>query len=101
MSEYSTDELVEEITIAFEARTESIDDGYAKSGDGRLTKMAPSVKERTQRMKSIIIARLRAADVDKMKADTLFHCAKDYLSVVTYAGMIALRKAIADYQGKS
>ena len=63
MSEtYSTDELVEEITVAFEARIESIDDGYTKSGDERLIKMAPTVKELTQRIKLIIIARLRAAD---------------------------------------
>jgi len=32
MSEkYSTEELVEEITVAFEARIESIDDGYTKN----------------------------------------------------------------------
>jgi len=63
MSEkYSTEELVEEITVAFEARIESIDDGYTKSGDERLTKMAPTVKELTQRIKSIIIARLRAGE---------------------------------------
>ena len=80
MSEkYSTEELVEEITVAFEARIESIDDGYTKSGDERLTKMAPTVKELTQRIKSIIIARLRAAD--KLCGD--------------------LRRAIADYEGKA
>jgi len=87
MSEkYSTEELVEEITVAFEARIESIDDGYTKSGDERLIKMAPTIKELTQRIKSIIIARLRAADA--------------LISAVREESPLSVnvRKAIADYE---
>jgi len=98
MSEtYSTDELVEEITVAFEARIGSIDDGYTKSGDERLIKMAPMVKELTQRIKSIIIAKLRAADA-------LCEAAKGLASSCTpelYDEYFeATKKAIADYEGK-
>jgi len=106
MSEtYSTDELVEEITVAFEARIESIDDGYTKSGDERLTKMAPTIKELTQRIKSIIIARLRAADaLCKAARLAVFEIpAPTPDSLMTFkidGSMDDLRKAIAEYEGK-
>jgi len=108
MSEkYSTEELVEEITVAFEARIESIDDGYTKSGDERLTKMAPTVKELTQRIKLIIIARLRAADALCKAAE---RARKDFDRVNELAKLAGvhpftltpkdLDKAIAEYDGK-
>jgi len=112
MSEkYSTEELVEEIMVAFEARIESIDDGYTKSGDDRLTKMAPSVKELTQRIKSIIIARLRAADkLCEAAKEAHQELAFIYLQLhgdwkdsevnEHYPIAINLGKAISDYEGE-
>jgi len=109
MSEtYSTDELVEEITVAFEARIESIDDGYTKSGDERLTKMAPTIKELTQRIKSIIIARLRAADKlcgELQEADLVICrlCKKvnpQHSKCTSCEDRETRLKAIADYDGK-
>ena len=94
---YSTEELVEEITVAFEARIESIDDGYTKSGDERLTKMAPTVKELTQRIKSIIIARLRATD--NLKNKSLMKLAAD-LGVSFSAAKIISDHAREEYDAK-
>ena len=98
MSEkYSTEELVEEITVAFEARIESIDDGYTKSGDERLTKMAPTVKELTQRIKSIIIARLRAGE--NLENKSLMKLAAD-LGVSFSAAKIISDHAREEYDAK-
>ena len=69
MSEkYSTDELVEEIYLAFENRVEAIDDSYCKSGNQQLVVTGPDEKFHCREKRDAIIARLRAADNLKNKS---------------------------------
>jgi hypothetical protein len=76
MSEkYSTDELVEEMYLAFENRNEAIDDSYCKSGNQQLVATGPDEKFHCREKRDAIIARLRA--VDNLKNKSLMKLTED------------------------
>ena len=98
MSEkYSTDELVEEIYLAFENRVEAIDDSYCKSGNQQLVVTGPDEKFHCREKRDAIIARLRA--VDNLKNKSLMKLAAD-LGVSFSAAKIISDHAREEYDAK-
>ena len=93
----STDELVEEIYLAFENRVEAIDDSYCKSGNQQLVATGPDEKFHCREKRDAIIARLRAAD--NLKNKSLMKLAAD-LGVSFSAAKILEDHVRAEYDAK-